>query len=123
MIAEFEIAFAGDGHRFTCRPDESVLSAMERDLSRVFAGIDAPIPVGCRRGGCGICRVQVVSGRYRTGPMSLTHITADDIAVGQVLACRIFPLTDLELRATPAPASQVAIARGRPRGTRRAVPE
>ena len=56
------------------------------------------LPVGCRRGGCGICRVSVLSGAYDSGPMSRACVSAEDEAAGVVLACCIYPRSDLSLR-------------------------
>ena len=69
---------------------QSLLAACER--SRQTA-----IRVGCRGGGCGVCRVRIVSGRYRHKAMSKTHINAQDLAAGVVLACRVFPESDMEI--------------------------
>ena len=40
------------------------------------------LPVGCRRGGCGVCRVRVLEGDYRSDPMSRTHVSVEDEAGG-----------------------------------------
>ena len=57
------------------------------------------IPVGCRGGGCGICKVQVLTpGRYRTLKMSRAQISEDDEAIGICLACKLIPESDLTLR-------------------------
>ena len=78
---------------------ERVLVALER--AQGFGKLkDLPrrLPVGCRRGGCGICRVRVTGGEYRRDPMSRDHVSAEDEAGGVVLACCIYPLSDLSLR-------------------------
>ncbi len=88
----FEITIAGSGERFPCRAGQNVLYAMER-LGR------KGIPVGCRGGGCGICRVQVVgAGRYRTLRMSRAQVSEHDEAAGICLACKLIPEGDLEIR-------------------------
>lgn len=79
--------------------EERVLVALER--AQGFGELkDMPrrLPVGCRRGGCGICRVRVLEGDYRRDPMSRTHVSAEDEAAGLVLSCCIYPLSDLSLR-------------------------
>ena len=88
----YAITIAGSGECFPCRDDQNVLAAMER-LGR------KSIPVGCRGGGCGVCRVQVVNGgRYRTLKMSRAQVSTDDEAAGICLACKLMPLTDLTVR-------------------------
>ena len=85
----FEITIAGLGERFSCKEDQNVLTAMER-LGR------KDIPVGCRGGGCGICRVQVLGdAKYRTLKMSRAQVTEKDEAEGICLACKLIPEDDL----------------------------
>jgi ferredoxin len=57
------------------------------------------LPVGCRSGGCGVCRVRVDEGEYTVGPMSAAQVDAQDAAQGIALACRLFPTTDLRVTA------------------------
>ncbi len=86
----YRVSVAGFGAGFACRADERVLIAMER------AGL-VQIPVGCRGGGCGICKVKVRAGRCRKGTMSRRHVSEQEERAGLVLACRIYPDSDLEL--------------------------
>ncbi|MBS7525288.1 2Fe-2S iron-sulfur cluster binding domain-containing protein [Fusibacter paucivorans] len=80
-----------DGGAFTCRPGESVLAAMQRYEN-------APIRYGCFGGGCGVCRMRVVSGTYhQLKRMSRAHVTVDCEREGIVLMCCITPLSDLTL--------------------------
>lgn len=60
-----------------------------------------PVAVGCRGGGCGACRVQILEGHYDTKKMSKRHVTAEEAADGYALACRVFPLEPLLLRPAP----------------------
>lgn len=85
------VSIVDSGEVFACAPGESVLHGMAR-LGR------RGIPVGCRGGGCGVCRIEVLEGRYEKRVMSRAHISAADEAAGRALACRIFPLEDLRLR-------------------------
>jgi ferredoxin len=55
----------------------------------------SPIQVGCKGGGCGVCKVRVVAGSYTSKPMSKAHITEKEKAAGIVLACRIIPTSNL----------------------------
>ena len=82
--------------------EERVLVALER--AQGFGRLtDLPrkLPVGCRRGGCGICRVRVLEGDYRVGPMSRAHVSPEDEAAGVVLSCAIWANGDLVLRFEP----------------------
>ena len=78
------------GSRFDCADGLDVLRGMER-LGR------RGIPVGCRGGGCGVCKVRVIAGDYRTGVMSRAFVSVEEQDAGYALACRLFPLTDLRL--------------------------
>lgn len=73
---------------------ESLLAASERCYKK-------PIAVGCRGGGCGVCRVRVLSGDYQCKVMSRTHISVDDQAQGVVLACRVYPQSDMHIEHLP----------------------
>lgn len=69
-------------------------------LEMVARGV-RPIDVGCRGGGCGVCRVEVLEGDYETLKMSRRHVTEAEEAEGFALACRLVATTDLVV--TPAP--------------------
>lgn len=60
------------------------------------------VPAGCRGGGCGACRIKVLSGSYESKKMSRTHVSEDEEKNGVVLACRTTPHSDLRIvLATP----------------------
>lgn len=87
------VTIAETGKSFRCRTAESLLEGMRK------IGVSG-IPVGCRGGGCGVCRVEVVSGRWEAfRPMGADHVSAEDRAEGRVLACCIRPSEDLTVRA------------------------
>lgn len=88
----FQVYVADAARSFSCRADQTVLAAMSG------AG-QACVQVGCRSGGCGVCRVQVLAGEYTCGTMSHAQVCADDRARGLALACQLYPQTDLRLRA------------------------
>lgn len=87
-----EILIEDTGERYDCDERETVLNGMAR-LGR------KGIPLGCRGGGCGVCKVQVTSGDYcQSRPMSRQHASADEQAHGVVLACCIQAHSDLSLK-------------------------
>lgn len=75
-------------------------------LMEMLARGTRAISVGCRGGGCGVCRVQVVSGDYETQRMSRRHVSEEDQADGYALACRLLARSDLVIR--PALGSSIA---------------
>ena len=80
-----------DGHeQFLCDGQRNLLDGMQR-LAR------KGIPLGCRGGGCGVCRVQVLSGCYHCQRMSREQISESDERIGIALACRLYPDSDLEI--------------------------
>ncbi len=87
----FAVTIADTGEVFRCRADETLLSGMERLGKR-------GIPVGCRGGGCGVCKVQLEAGECSKRVMSRDHVSAEEEANGIVLACRVKPLSDIRLR-------------------------
>ena len=99
----FVVTIDGVGHVSTFS-DERVLVSLERaqSLGRLPA-LRTKLPVGCRRGGCGVCRARVTKGSYRSEAMSQEHVSLEDRDVGIVLCCSIFALSDITLRLEPAP--------------------
>lgn len=82
----YEVLIEDTGERYACSETESVLEGMVR-LGR------RGIPLGCRGGGCGVCKVQITAGEYRSRVMSRQHVSAAEQAADCVLACRVHPLT------------------------------
>lgn len=101
-VSVFNIQLDGHDKPFPCRSNETVLEAMERawGASRVIIGTKR-IPVGCRRGGCGVCRVLVSSGTYRVGPTGRNHVSVEEEQQGYALACRLTPDSDLTMKPAP----------------------
>ena len=81
---------------FTCKRDEFVLKAMENH------GLHA-IAVGCRGGGCGVCRVKVIAGSYKCARMSKAQVSTEQQQQGYALACRLKPTSDLLIECSPSP--------------------
>lgn len=57
-----------------------------------------PIKVGCKGGGCGVCKVRILGGEYQTKVMSKAHISEAEADQGYALACRVLPKTDLTIQ-------------------------
>ena len=80
-----------NGVTYTCAPTESLLEGMQR-LGR------RGIPMGCRGGGCGVCKVEILEGEFSTRAMSRDHVDDDDRRHRRLLACRVYPSGDLSVR-------------------------
>lgn len=90
-MAHHTITIQDTGEHFRCLDERSVLKGMEALGKK-------GIPVGCRSGGCGVCKVQVLEGSYTKRVMSRAHVSAEDEAAGVVLSCCIKPTSDMRLR-------------------------
>lgn len=86
----YDVTIHNTGERFTCPTDQSLLAAMEQ-LRR------KGIPIGCRNGGCGVCKVRVLQGSFHTARMSRAVLSDQEQAEVCTLACRTFPLSDMEV--------------------------
>lgn len=78
---------------YRCSEDKSLLQGAE-------LGMDGSIPVGCRGGGCGVCKVKILKGEYSAKRMSSAHISENDKQQGFVLACRVYPRSDMLIEVT-----------------------
>ena len=86
----FNITLVNTDERFACSEKESVLAAMEQ-LRR------KGIPVGCRNGGCGVCKVRVIEGECSTGKCSRAVVSEQDESQGLALACKTYPRSDMKV--------------------------
>lgn len=73
---------------FQVKAGDNLLSGLEKSCC------DA-IDIGCRGGGCGLCKVKILAGNYQTKVMSKRHICEHQAANGYALACRLLPESDL----------------------------
>lgn len=85
----FTVSVPASGISFLCRSDEYLFTAMRR--AGLFKG------GGCCGGGCGICKVRVITGEVSCEAMSRGHITRAEEAAGFILACRAKLHSDLIL--------------------------
>ena len=84
----YDVTILPDGVRVTVGDDETLLRALSR------AGLR--YRVGCKRGGCGICKVQLKLGEVRyERPIAPQVLTDDERIEGICLSCRAVPLTNI----------------------------
>jgi propane monooxygenase reductase subunit len=91
VTAVYDIRVEPFGHTFDCGADESILTAALRN--RLY------LRYGCKHGGCGTCKVQLVDGEV--------EITASNFALppgerdaGTILVCQSYPVDDCVLDVT-----------------------
>jgi CDP-4-dehydro-6-deoxyglucose reductase len=83
-----EVTILPDGVQVTARDDETLLRALAR------AGLR--YRVGCKRGGCGVCKVQLKLGEVRyERPIAESVLSDDERVEGLCLSCRAVPITNI----------------------------
>lgn len=93
---KFIIQVVNDVREYICYEGDRLLHSVE--------GVGGKcIKVGCREGGCGVCRVKVLSGEYSTGVMSKHYVSENEAAEGYALSCRIYPESDMTVEPAPKP--------------------
>jgi len=80
------------GDIVVCRPDEPVLSAILRS--------GAKIVFGCRGGGCGTCKMRLISGTVEHGRCSGAVLPEEEKENGSFLSCQARALSDLTIELT-----------------------
>ena len=87
----YKVTIADTGEKFYCKESQHLLAAMQQLGKK-------GIPVGCRSGGCGVCKVQITSGEYQVKKMSRDHVSEQEEENGIALACRVSPQSDIQLQ-------------------------
>ena len=83
----FTVSVQGKDIKFPCEPNETVLDAAQR------AGYE--VPYSCRKGVCGSCKGQIVSGEVRA--YAGDALSGAERADRQFLYCQTRPRSDLEI--------------------------
>jgi ferredoxin len=84
----YAITILPDGITAIAGPDDNLLRALGR------AGLR--YRVGCKRGGCGVCKVQLLAGEVRyERPIADSVLSDDERVEGICLSCRAVPLTNV----------------------------
>lgn len=75
-----------EGASVVLRDDETILDGLFR--------CGYAYRIGCRRGGCGVCMVDLVAGEVRYNrPVAEKVLSEADKAAGSCLTCRAVPVT------------------------------
>ena len=93
-VGVYTITLTPAGDPVACRPDETVLSAILR--------CGAKVVFGCRGGGCGICKMRLVSGRVDHGRCSAAVLSEAEKRDGLFLSCQARPVGHLTVELTEA---------------------
>lgn len=79
----------GQSVTFECGSDEDVISAGLRQ--------DIYLMASCREGGCATCKGYCSEGDYVLGKVSSQALPYEEEEAGEVLLCRCYPTTDIEV--------------------------
>lgn len=101
---QYEVSILETGETVLCSAGQSVLDGIVKLGSK-------GIPTGCRGGGCGVCKVEILSGTYARKPMSRAHVTAQEELNGKGLACRVVPTSNISLHVLGAMSRAIARTR------------
>lgn len=83
-----DVTVLPDAARVEARDGETVLAALTRASFRYR--------IGCRRGGCGICKVRLALGEVRyERPIAASVLTDEERVEGVCLSCRAVPVTNV----------------------------
>ena len=91
-VGVYMITLRPIGDTVACRRDETVLSAILRSGAKVV--------FGCRGGGCGTCKMRVISGMVEHGRCSVAVLLAEEKTNGAFLSCQARALSDLTVELT-----------------------
>ena len=96
MVADCShtVRFSPPGDTVACRDGETVLAAIMRSGAKVM--------FGCRGGGCGTCKMRLISGRVDHGRCSAAVLPEAEKREGAFLSCQARPLSDLTVELTEA---------------------
>ena len=83
-----EVTVLPDAVRIQARDGETVLAAAMRSGFRYR--------FGCRRGGCGVCKVRLILGEVRyERPIASSVLPDSERTAGVCLSCRAVPITNI----------------------------
>lgn len=69
------------------KANETILNASIRQAGGIF--------VGCKGGGCGMCKIKVISGKTVDGISSKSVLPDEDHRAGYRLACQSKPVSNM----------------------------
>jgi ferredoxin len=84
----FQVTIENTGETFRCGSEDNVLKAMEQLR---YKGI----PVGCRNGGCGVCKIRVTTGHFVKMKMNRAVLSEEEETRNCMLACKTYPRSDM----------------------------
>ena len=93
-VTSFTITLNPGNQIFQCDSTEHLLVAMGKAFIK-------DVQTGCCQGGCGVCKIVVEQGEFTTKVMSREKVSEEEQSRGIVLACRVYPRTNLTISCLP----------------------
>lgn len=90
-MSGFQIRILPFNHQIECRPNQTILGAL-LEQGRYLR-------YGCKNGGCGSCKLQLVEGAVEQGGSSMA-LSPSERSSGYALICTAMPLSDCTLDAS-----------------------
>ena len=84
----FNITMVNDEIEFKASGKKHLLSSM------ISNGLNKA-PNGCHGGGCGVCKIKIISGEADILAMNVKRVSLKEQEEGYALACRVFPKSDI----------------------------
>jgi uncharacterized protein GlcG (DUF336 family)/ferredoxin len=85
-----KVTVKDESHEYSCQDFDNALSAARKNF--------IPLPSGCRRGGCGMCKVKVIDGEYDHELLrSKEALSDEELNNRYALACLMYPKSDVQL--------------------------
>ncbi len=89
-MGPYKIHVQPDDRMISAKKGESILDSASRNKLN--------IKVGCKGGGCGICKIQIINGDVERGITSRSALSYNDIEQGYALACKTQPIGDIVIQ-------------------------
>jgi ferredoxin len=87
------------GYCIKVKPDDRTIFAKDNDYildTAIRNGVK--IKVGCKGGGCGICKIQILEGDVDRGHSARSVLPLNEIEDGFALACQTRPNSDVVIK-------------------------
>ena len=83
-------------YRIHVKPDDRIIPAKQGEsILDTTSRNGVKVKVGCKGGGCGICKIQVLEGDVDRGISSQSVLSLEEIEQGFALACQTQPKGDI----------------------------
>ena len=90
-------------HRITLSPvGDTLMCGLEEIVLTAILRSGASVMFGCRGGGCGTCKMRLISGLVDHGRCSAAVLPAEERESGWFLSCQARALSDLTVELTAA---------------------